>query len=78
MTWLEQLDAYGCAALFVDLHRTPEEAPLASTEWTPTDKDRSAAWALYTQMRTRVTTQPLAFRHGDGEPHWTACTRSLA
>ncbi len=35
--------------------------------WKPTDKDREAAWVLYTEIRTRITTQPLHFRSGDEE-----------
>ena len=35
------------------------------TESTPTDNDRKAAWDLYVEMETRITTQPLDADHGD-------------
>ena len=35
------------------------------TESTPTDNDRKAAWDLYVEMETRITTQPLDPDHGD-------------
>ena len=34
-------------------------------EWKPTEEDRNAAWDLYTELRTRITTQPLHYRAGD-------------
>jgi len=46
--------------------------PFASRKWQPTDADRSAAWELYTELRTRITTQPLAYRHGDEETALTS------
>ena len=33
--------------------------------WQPTEADRKAAWDLYTELRTRVTTQALPYRSGD-------------
>ena len=33
--------------------------------WTPTDKDRLLAWALYVELRTRITTQRLHYLDGD-------------
>jgi hypothetical protein len=35
--------------------------------WSPTEKDREAAWILYTEIRTRISTQPLHYRSGDEE-----------
>ena len=32
--------------------------------WSPGEPDRLAAWKLYTELRTRITTQPLAYRFG--------------
>ncbi len=34
-------------------------------EWGPADEDRRAAWKVYTELRTRISTQPLASRAGD-------------
>ena len=33
--------------------------------WQPALSDQEAAWEFYTELRTRITTQPLAFRAGD-------------
>ena len=37
----------------------------ADTELTPIDNNRKAAWDLYVEMETRITTQPLHPKHGD-------------
>lgn len=34
-------------------------------EFKPQDADRSAAWSLYIELLTRITTQPLPSDHGD-------------
>jgi hypothetical protein len=34
-------------------------------EWAPQDADRDAAWELYIELLTRITTQPLPQEHGD-------------
>lgn len=34
-------------------------------EWQPQEKDREAAWELYVEMLTRITTQPLPAEQGD-------------
>jgi hypothetical protein len=34
-------------------------------EWSPQEKDREAAWELYIEMLTRITTQPLPLAYGD-------------
>ena len=39
-------------------------ADVGAQIWNPTDVDRDAAWKLYTEFRTRVTTQPLPYRSG--------------
>ena len=36
-------------------------------EWTPKAADKDAAWALYIELLTRITTQPLRVEHGDEE-----------
>jgi hypothetical protein len=35
------------------------------TTWEPLDADKDAAWDLYVELITRITTQPLAKEHGD-------------
>lgn len=40
-------------------------AGFAELEWEPQDEDRKAAWDLYVELLTRVTTQPLSAEHGD-------------
>lgn len=49
-------------------HSLPEE--LFAAAWLdqgfePTAEDRKAAWELYTELRTRISTQPLHYRSGD-------------
>lgn len=46
----------------VEALKLPEEF-VAS--WRVTDSDRNLAWELYSDLRTRITTQPLHYTHGD-------------
>lgn len=39
--------------------------PFLQMEWTPKTADKNAAWALYIELLTRITTQPLPVDHGD-------------
>lgn len=39
--------------------------PFLQMEWTPKDADKSAAWALYIELLTWITTQSLPIEHGD-------------
>ena len=39
--------------------------PILQMEWTPKIADKDAAWALYIELLTRITTQPLPAEHGD-------------
>jgi hypothetical protein len=39
--------------------------PFLEAEWRPQDPDKDAAWELYIELLTRITTQPLAEEHGD-------------
>ena len=39
--------------------------PFLQMEWAPKAADKDAAWALYIEMLTRITTQPLPVEHGD-------------
>jgi hypothetical protein len=41
------------------------QAGFASAEFKPTDDDRDAAWELYIELLTRITTQNLSPAHGD-------------
>ena len=34
-------------------------------EWKPQDEDKAAAWAMYIELLTRITTQPLPDEDGD-------------
>ncbi len=45
---------------------------LAQKDWNPTDGDRATAWDLYTELRTRITVQPLHYLHGDEETALTS------
>ncbi len=36
-------------------------------EWKPQDEDKNAAWELYIELLTRITTQPLNEAHSDEE-----------
>lgn len=56
--WLEQTGARNLISL------SEEQARMI---WQPTRADREAAWILYTELRTRIATQPLHFRSGDEE-----------
>ena len=62
-TWTDKFAEFACDELFAE--RSGDALPCAGNEWRPTPADQSAAWQLYTEIRTRITTQPLAYRHGD-------------
>jgi hypothetical protein len=38
---------------------------LVGEAWAPTGADKKAAWELLTEIRTRITTEPLHFRSSD-------------
>ena len=40
------------------------KASFLEMEWKPSDPDKAAAWDLYVELVTRITTQPLADEHG--------------
>ena len=40
-------------------------APFLDMEWRPQDEDKAAAWELYIELLTRITTQPIDPEHGD-------------
>lgn len=39
-------------------------APFMEMEWKPSDPDKAAAWDLYVELLTRITTQPLPNEDG--------------
>ncbi|MFX1487154.1 MAG: hypothetical protein ACFFBS_08700 [Promethearchaeota archaeon] len=53
--WLENWDmtSLKIKALFLEM------------EWQPQDEDKTAAWELYIELLTRITTQPLDVEYGD-------------
>lgn len=53
--WLEKWE-------MTSLKITP---PFLQMEWTVMEADKNAAWALYIELLTRITTQPLPVEHGD-------------
>ena len=58
MNFSNLLEKWGMASLKI--------TPLfLQMEWTPKDADKNAAWALYIELLTRITTQPLPVEHGD-------------
>ncbi|KAF3978647.1 MAG: hypothetical protein HFP77_00840 [Methylococcales symbiont of Iophon sp. n. MRB-2018] len=60
MKWSKWLENWGMTSLKI-------KAPFLDMEWKPQDEDKSAAWDLYIELLTRITTQPLVGNHGDEE-----------
>jgi hypothetical protein len=58
MKWSEWLETWSMVSLKINLH-------FLEAEWAPKDADRDAAWELYIELLTRITTQPLPDEHGD-------------
>lgn len=59
MKWGEWLyDKWGMTCLKITL-------PFSELEFKPQDVDKTAAWELYIELLTRITTQPLDKQHGD-------------
>ncbi len=54
----ELLDRWSLAGLKI-------KAGFLEAEFEPKDRDRDAAWAMYVELLTRVTTQALPADHGD-------------
>jgi hypothetical protein len=62
-TWMDWLRRHELESLVdPDCEQATVFAKLA---WAPNAGDRLAAWSLYTEMRTRITSQTLEFRSGD-------------
>lgn len=58
MKWKKWLENWDMTSLKVS-------AVFLEMEWAPKEADKSAAWELYIELLTRITTQPLADVHGD-------------
>jgi len=58
MKWSEWLEKWSMTSLKI-------KVPYLEMEWSPKDKDKDAAWELYIELLTRITTQPLAAGYGD-------------
>ena len=58
MKWSEWLEDWSMISLKL-------KAPFLDMEWNPKDEDKDAAWELYIELLTRVTTQPLPAEYGD-------------
>ena len=58
MKWKEWLEKWSMTSLKIS-------APFLEMDWAPKDADKDAAWELYIELLTRITTQPLPKEHGD-------------
>jgi len=58
MKWRKWLENWDMTSLKI-------KAPFLEMEWHPQDEDKAAAWELYIELLTRITTQPLDVEHGD-------------
>ncbi|MSR59929.1 MAG: hypothetical protein EXS05_20195 [Planctomycetaceae bacterium] len=58
MKWKEWLDQWSMTGLSIS-------AGFLKMEWAPNDRDRDAAWELYVELLTRISTQYLQPEHGD-------------
>ena len=63
-TWAEWLTEHEAWEIF-SATREAETRHFTQLMWSPGLTDRCAAWDLYTELRTRITTQPLPYRSGD-------------
>lgn len=62
-TWTAWLTHHGFEELFEI--KPGEPHTFDGIMWSPGKADSSAAWEFYTELRTRITTQRLAYRAGD-------------
>jgi len=60
MNWGKWIEKWGMTSLKI-------KTPFLEMEWKPQDEDKNAAWELYIELLTRITTQPLEETHGDEE-----------
>lgn len=57
MKWKDLFEKWGMTSFKL-------KAGFLETEWKPTDPDKDAAWDLYVELLTRITTQPLPAQAG--------------
>lgn len=60
MNWKSWLEKWDMTSLKLT-------APFGELEWKPVTPDKDAAWELYIELLTRITTQPLGNHQGDEE-----------
>ncbi len=58
MKWSRWLERWDMTSLKL-------KSPFLEMEWSPKQPDRDAAWELYVELLTRITTQPLRENDGD-------------
>ena len=58
MKWKKWLENWDMTSLKV-------KTPFLNMEFKPQEADKAAAWDLYVELLTRITTQPLPKEHGD-------------
>ena len=58
MKWKKWLENWDMTSLKI-------KTPFLEMEWNPQEADKNAAWDMYIELLTRITTQPLADEHGD-------------
>lgn len=58
MKWKKWLEKWDMTSLKI-------KAPFLEAEWNPSKSDKNAAWNLYVELLTRITTQHLQPDHGD-------------
>ena len=58
MKWQEWLENWSMTSLKI-------KTPFLDMDWNPKDADKDAAWELYTELLTRITTQELPLEYGD-------------
>lgn len=57
MKWNKWLEKWDMSSLKI-------KTPFLDMEWKPNDEDKNAAWELYIELLTRVTTQKINDNHG--------------
>ena len=58
MKWSKWLENWDMTSLKI-------KAPFLEMEWNPSEPDKVAAWELYIELLTRITTQALGIKDGD-------------
>jgi len=65
MKWSNWLEKWNMTSLKI-------KVPFLDMEWKPQDQDKAAAWELYIELLTRVTTQQLHVEHGSEQAALTS------